>query len=660
MESRLRKFWSPRRPKPHPIILPNHDLPIPTPTPPTPPQPQGRVPSFFNNALRRPSSSKSRNPPSRDVRTFSYDSTVAGPIPEIGEKPQPGNGPVKLQASRRLSSGELLVTQQDYERTLEEIRQGDFILPGRDNRISRPPPPRDSSLDSSTFRFLSTAPNSPSVQSPFPSWSSIPPSTSTDDLDSPPNPLPNYRTSLAEHRSVSSSALVRPSLDSHRHPVSMHSGLSQPSPRLSARPMTSTASLRSRHEDQTPTLRALWRAEYGRLMSLYGHNNQDKIDLAYNALPEQPSVYADHSFEYPAPDPSAEFSHSSCYLDVDHSDGSSNTRHSMLSSSGASSSCVTNPNVADDYSTPREDIRRIVKDMRLNYLNAIEAHTPPTQPLPDIPVQKSRSKRMTPSLTSSISVESGLRSMKRGSGSSRTKSWQSTASSHPATTPRTSTSSPPSKYPSKRKSTGNSRRTSSQPVAGLFSLPAIEASPVKGSGNKENVGLKRADSTTLGSMERSLVILSTRASQSSSRPTLASPSASTFFHSDSDGGSTLNEGKSPPTFHISSVQGSPEMASVIKDNNLMTAKSSWHVEAQRLFVDADHEPEISDEINDFEALCNDLFNNSESGVESREEVVRKDSDTVVPTLATMGTTVPPKHGVTDLQGLGVSGLHALA
>lgn len=332
----------------------------------------------------------------------------------------------------------------------------------------------------------------------------------------------------------------------------------------------------------------------------------------------------------------------------------------MLSSSGASSSCMTHPNVADDYSTPREDIRRIVKDMRLNYLNAIEAHTPPTQPLPDIPVQKSRSKRMTPSLTSSISVESGLRSMKRGSGSSRTKSWQSTASSHPATTPRTSTSSPPSKYPSKRKSTGNSRRTSSQPVAGLFSLPAIEASPVKGSGSKENVGLKRADSTTLGSMERSLVILSIRGSHSSSRPTLGSPSTSTFFHSDSDGGSTLNEGKSPPTLNKSSVRGSPEMASVIQDHNLMTTKTSWHVEAERLFADADHEPELSDEINDFEALCNDLFNTSESSVDSREEVVRKDSDTVVATLATMGTNIPQKHGSPGWKGLGLSGVHALA
>ncbi|KIV89833.1 hypothetical protein PV10_07204 [Exophiala mesophila] len=656
MESRLRKFWSPRRTKPQSLILTNDELP--TPPPPSKLSPsQGRLPSFFNHALRRPSSSKSRHPPSRDVPTFSYDSTIAGPIPEIGEKPQRGNGPVKLQASRRLSSGELLVTQQDYERTLEEIRQGDFILPGKEKRSSRPSPPLESSVDSSALRVISTAPNSPASPSSSPSLSSIPHSINTHDLEFPRNGLPIYGNNSPSHRSFSSSALVRPSLDSYRHSVSMQNGPFPPSPRLSPRAVASTVSLRSRQEDQTPTLRALWKAEYGRLMSLYGQNQQDKIDPTSMRLPEQGCPIEDNSFDDTPRNPSSEFNNSLCYLDVAHSDGSSNTRDSILSR--ASSSCMTRTNLAEDYATPREDIRRIVHDMRINYLNAIEAHTPPTQPLPDVPAQSLRTKKMTPSLTSSISVESGLSSAKRGSGSTRTRSWQSTASSHPATTPRTSTSSPPSRHPNKRKSTGNSRRTSSRPVSGLFSLPAIEASPVKGGDNNENVGLKRADSTTLGAMEKSLVILSIRGSQASSHPPLASPSTSTFFHSDSDGGSTLNEGKASP-LKESSTQASPEMSSLMNENNLVTKKSSWHAEADRLFADADHEPEISDDINDFEALCNDLFNTSESGVSSDEEVVRRDSDTVTPTLAIIDTTIPPKHGVTDLKGLGLSGLHALA
>ena len=45
--------------------------------------------------------------------------------------------PVKLQTSRRLSSGELLTTIQDNKETLEDIREGDYIVGRKEKRNSQ-------------------------------------------------------------------------------------------------------------------------------------------------------------------------------------------------------------------------------------------------------------------------------------------------------------------------------------------------------------------------------------------------------------------------------------------------------------------------------------------------------------------------------------------
>ena len=66
------------------------------------------------------------------VQTIPYKSAVAGIPPIFGATPIKGNGPVKLQTSRRLSSGELLVTTQDHQRTLSDIREGEYIVGRKD------------------------------------------------------------------------------------------------------------------------------------------------------------------------------------------------------------------------------------------------------------------------------------------------------------------------------------------------------------------------------------------------------------------------------------------------------------------------------------------------------------------------------------------------
>lgn len=126
MESRLRKLLSLKKSRGQPLVA-NSELDLHS-VPYTTVQPQGRFPVLLSHALGRPATAKRKDDKSNGIHSFSYNATVPGTPPELGDRPQRGNGPVKLQTSRRLSSGELLVTQQDYDRTLEDIRHGEYIV----------------------------------------------------------------------------------------------------------------------------------------------------------------------------------------------------------------------------------------------------------------------------------------------------------------------------------------------------------------------------------------------------------------------------------------------------------------------------------------------------------------------------------------------------
>jgi len=598
MESRLRKLLSLKRSKGQPNIanseLDLHSIPYTT------AQHQGRIPGFLNHALGRPTTAKRKEENSNDIHSFSYNTAIPGTPPEVGDRPQRGNGPVKLQTSRRLSSGELLVTHQDYDRTLDDIRHGEFIMGGKPRRASRPPPAVETSKTRQPI-FVSTAPNSPGAQSTFSSsvWS---PQTSASD-----EPVSGSFTSLSssalpvaqQQRTVSSSTDAR--FQDLEAALTNRGIFAQANTSQHFIPnyMASTTSLLESNEERNPTIHALWKAEYSRLVSIYG---QAGVDRNISELNQSPSSIANprvaqhilpHRESTPSgspalqPTPQLTFDSerrglptrrdaSASHLELDHSDSSSNIRSSLLSSSGASSSFTARTSIAEESTTTREDVRRIVDDMRMTYLNAIEAQTPPLQPLPDLPAQKPRSKKKTRSLASSASVESGLRSMNRQSDN-RAKSWQSTISSQPSITPRTSTSSPPTRPLSKRKGSGNSRRASGQPVAGISSLPAIEASPSKSTPGarkkKEDVGLKRADSTTLGSMEKMLTILDDKKSNYPSRSaTPASPRI--FVSSEPENKTTTTEVTTtpPPLLETpprrnSSIQSTPAKPEAVKNND---------------------------------------------------------------------------------------------
>ncbi|KIX93555.1 uncharacterized protein Z520_10733 [Fonsecaea multimorphosa CBS 102226] len=644
MEARLRKLLSPRRHKAQRRndAAPELDLhSVPYTTAP----PQSRIPLFNKSSGVTAKQSKVNPPPDR-LRSLSYDEAAPGKPPELGDRPHRGNGPVKLQTSRRLSSGELLVTEQDYDRTLEDIKQGEYIVGGKERRTSHTSSQQKSSTEPPHAKFISTAPNSPRDQVFFSSPIWQPPSVLSD--MAPPTSSSWASSSFGpQERSQSAQEF-------HSHvlsPGSSHHGLGISSPAQSffSPYMASTTSLLEPHEEQNPTIQALWKAEYGRLVSIYGQAGVDRTIGELNRDRAQalgpPPLLSTRDSPYSASSMSLsqiiqrppesvrrglgiKASGSTPNLDLaymdEHSDRSSHARYSHLSSSGASSSFTTRTSIAEDPSISRDDIRKIVDEMRTTYLHAIEAHTP-TKPLPDVPVKKSRSKKQTPSLVSYASVDSSLRSASRQS-TTRTKSWQSSTTL--TTTPRTSVSSPVIR--SKRTSSATSRRTSGQPVAGIATLPAIQASPAKShrSGTRKqndgDVGLKRADSTTLGVMARKLTILDDRQSSTSSQPTVGSPP--TIYNSSRSGSDSCSEESrpsvSPPLSPAkpSSVQHTPEKHKPAIREISPLSKQSWQIDVDQILPD--EELELALDIDDFEALCDGLFNTPAMEAEPQFNVLR--------------------------------------
>ncbi len=638
MESRLRKLLSPRRHRARrsdaTAELDLHSAPYST------APSQGRLPVFLNQALGKSGAVKQRKSslPPDSVRTFSYEEAEPGQPPQLGYRPQRGNGPVKLQTSRRLSSGELLVTEQDYDRTLEEIREGEYIVGGKERRSSKTSSQPKSPTETSNPKFVSTAPSSPRDQLSFPGPIWQPPSAFSD-VGPVASPVSASSTFSPIQRSYSAQAHIQ----DYPEQTANHDGLGISSPRLHFYPrhMASTTSLLEPHEEQNPTIQALWKAEYSRLVSIYGQTGVDQTIVQLNTteanapLPHELTVNRHRSYSGSLSQPPSHSNYllpsslrfgtgfrsnpSASNLDVtsqqDHSDGSSHPRYSHLSSSGASSSVTTRTSITEESSTTRDDIRKIVDDMRSNYLQAIEAQTPPLQPLPSPSLQQPRSKKQTPSLMSYASVDSSLRSASRQS-TTRTKSWQSNTTHH--TTPRTSLSSP--MISSKRPGSTATRR-SGQHVAGVATLTPIEASPAKSARSnrtKKNlnidVGLKRADSTTLGVMARKLTIVDDRASTGAMQP--PSTSSPTFYNSsgsDSESGREKTSGQSSPQSSpgkSSSIQHTPQKHKPEVREHSPLSKQPWQVEMDQIL--SDEELDLAVDIDDFEILCDGLFNSVSS------------------------------------------------
>ena len=467
-----------------------------------------KAPIFISQPLRKSAIAAKRTTDEFDglaIRAFSYDSFLPGRPPVLGGRPYRGNGPVKLQTSRRLSSGELLSTMQDNQRTLEDIREGDYVVGRKEKRNSQlsqiktsspslagPASPRFSSgAGASTPRQSSFAGPEQWQPSPTTLWHSevavspVLASSAQDSLPSTPGLLPpvllppdsgyGMRNGGAEHISVN----VLPSSTTR------------------ARVPSSTASLLTKGEEQNATLQALWKAEYGRLVAIYGQDGVDRniadLNRDHQRTPSLEVTDGNHDHHMspaiilqPLPKPSFDagwtpnssrnsrgsFARDSNTFD-DASDYSSQKPSSIMSSEGSSSSYTKRTSLYEpEHRTTREDVRRVVESMRSNYLRAIESTTIVTDK-----AKKKRKPKVRASLPNASAADPPLPSMRPPKAARQ--SW------HASNTQVTSKA--------------DKKLPKTKPAAACTPSPMLKTSTSKSS-LKSKKSLQRADSLTLGAL----------------------------------------------------------------------------------------------------------------------------------------------------------------
>ena len=504
METRFRRYLTLRRLNSEPAKrgrsvddLDVYSVPYET-TPASPKQP-----IFISQPLRR-SEIASKN--AKDdlhglsIRAFSYDTFQPGKPPVLGGRPFKGNGPVKLQTNRRLSSGELLATCQDSSRTLEDIREGDYIVGRKEKRHSQLSQVKTGSpviggSGSPTLRggrFPSTSSQAPPRSSSASRWREI--TACPTSIIPQPERWTGSPTSIVPETVPGRASQDARNKESHHQPsptVPM-----PPSPGLQASP----TSLLTKGEEQNSTIQALWKAEYARLVSLYGQDGVDRniaelnrdrrssavVDVAHandqsnmptpivlNPLPK-PSFDAGNPPASPRNSRSS-FGRISTTFD-DGSDYSSLKPASIMSSEESSSSFTKRTSVYEpDLPTTREDVRRIVDSMRSNYLKAIETKTAEDAKAKSKKKKKSKAWASLPNAPVPAMEQSfpPFKTTKAGR-----QSWSG------------------AQVPAKK----TSKRTLSAKQPSAFTLPAVLRPQPSKTSMKSGHSLQRADSLTLGAL----------------------------------------------------------------------------------------------------------------------------------------------------------------
>lgn len=486
MESRFRvRFWHSRRARTN-EDLDLHSVPYQDAT-------EGRrKPVFIYQPLGRNLNEK-RKSQILALQGHSYHTSKAGPPPEVGELPHKGNGPIKIQASQRAISRASRANESDF--IVNDFRTADYFDVGNEKRDSRSLPGRNSSLGERrpSYTSLSSSPaqRHPPASAP-PAWA---PFGSSPLLDIPENSISHLptQTPLTPPLSSSNTTVLRRSSSQQASPPYEGLGISE----ASYQPQSilkngGHSSYVEPPPEQNATIRALWKAEYSRLVSMYG---QSGVDKSFGDVPWEPKkrssvAEAISSIDSPPrqvpldPLPRPDFEgkdnavqrrtsrHSRQDGNEDNtSDESSHRPTSFMSSAGGyASSYTTRTSFADSETVnTKEDIRKIVESMRTTYIQALESREPSMQAVKAMK-RKKKSKSTTPSGTPRVSSIPATPEAERVS--------------HVSTNP-----SPPIR-------SQRSTRVVSQPVAGIPTAAAIDSSPQRTT--SADTGLQRADSATLG------------------------------------------------------------------------------------------------------------------------------------------------------------------
>lgn len=470
MESRLRiRFWSSRRTKPNPSELDLHSIPYQT-------APSEKQPVFIAQSLGKNLAEKRRKDETFSLTAVSYDDATAGKAPVVGGRPQKGNGPVKLQTGRMMTTGEVLPTSQDTQRTWNDIRDGDFVVAGNPRRESR----------------------ARSLKSPVPSERATSPNTQTNPTSAPPTFASRFGSAplldipetgnfmSSQQKEGLSPTSPNPSNWSRKSTSGEGLGLRHSSSLPTSILKHPTVSLLEPHEEQNATIRALWKAEHSRLVQLYGQDNVERNIAELRRDRDEGRVTIEihrtkddvfslgplprPSFDVNGPRKSVSRGDS---VPHDESDESVNRRLSFISSTGYASSYTTHASMTDNDSfTSREDLHKVIDGMRSTYLRAIESREPSLHAVKSMKKRKKK-RKSTPSVPGSR-VTSMVQTM-------------------PSPPDRKELQSAPNISPTQSQ---RSTRVVSQ-VAGIHTLPAIEASPER---KEPEIGLHRADSSTLGTL----------------------------------------------------------------------------------------------------------------------------------------------------------------
>lgn len=473
------------------------------------------------------------------LKTFAYDSVIAGKAPIfLSALPQKGNGPVKLQATRVSGNGEVVTTVDDPSETLQEIREGDYVVARQDRPISQIQKRRPSDL----------SPASPST-TPRMGEPTTSPHRTAFHMSSP--------TSEKDHAISRQPSRGTPSTSG----TNIGLGLSPPSFRKSrgsseswsdqqssARPSTSqgtTPPNSSASHEINATLKALRKAEYSRLVDMYGADiaarnlarmDREHLAISTTQLPKGHSRLSSVILEpLPAPNESRESvsnrgsgisatSESCC---DEWSGTSSPYRGSFVSSCADSSNATGQTSVTeDDTATTREDIRKMVEQMRSNYLEALD-----TRPANTSRPKPRRKKQRRTQLMPSPAIDAVANSAPNHTGR---RTWHPENSDFDV---------------------HSQRRIHSQPVNGFSRLSPIEASPTREEG--QETGLKRADSTTLGQLMANITRSKAKSQsriESSARASNSRPQTPRI-HTRPDTRSWLNlESDSAEDLHVESPQ----------------------------------------------------------------------------------------------------------